>query len=74
MILNERLQSLWYEIAIGNSVFDDACCGETLESQIVHDGDVVEGVGGEEGEWTVAGTVWVVHFSTSLEEGLDELQ
>lgn len=74
MILNERLQCFWYEIAVGDSVFDDAGGGETLQRQVVHDGDVVEGVGGEEGEGAVAGPVGVVHFSAGLEEGLDELR
>lgn len=48
VILNERFQSLWYKIAVGNSIFNNASCCKTFERQVVHDGDVVEGVGSEE--------------------------
>lgn len=66
MVLNEDFQSLWYEITKRYAIFDDLSCGETLQRQIVHDGDVVERVGCEEGERTVTGAVWKVHFSAPV--------
>jgi hypothetical protein len=74
MVLNEDFQCLWYEISKGDAIFHDAGGGETLQRQVVHDGDVVEGVGGEEREGTVAGAIGVVHFSAGLEKCLDKLK
>ena len=66
MVLNEEFQSLWYEIAIRYAIFDDLSCRETFKRQIVHDGDVVERVGGEECERTVTGAVGKVHFGAPV--------
>ena len=42
VIVNEGFQSLWYEISVGDSIFNNTCGCQAFERQIIHDWNIVD--------------------------------